>query len=172
MEAAADRCVAALAAAAQAHDADAMIALLAPDIIVRSPITTLIRFEGIDQARELFTRVFEIVSDIRFYEVVGGGGNKQVIFWRGRVGKTYLEEANLLRFNTQGQISEMTVFMRAVPGLLAFAAQIAPALASRHGPVRTLFIKAQLAVMALVYRSAEPMVIALSKAGVATKPGV
>jgi len=32
--------------AAEAHDSAAVIALFSPDIIVRSPITQLIRFEG------------------------------------------------------------------------------------------------------------------------------
>ena len=36
--------------AVESHDAQAVIALLAPNIVIRSPITTLIRFEGIDQA--------------------------------------------------------------------------------------------------------------------------
>jgi hypothetical protein len=35
--------------AAEAHDSAAVIALFSPDIIVRSPITQLIRFEGYDQ---------------------------------------------------------------------------------------------------------------------------
>jgi hypothetical protein len=47
----------ALIEAGHQHDRDAMIALFAEDIIVRSPITTLIRFEGIDQARSVPPRV-------------------------------------------------------------------------------------------------------------------
>jgi hypothetical protein len=161
-----DNCVAVLAKAAETHDHEMMIGLLADDIIVRSPITTLIRFEGIDQARELFTHVFSIISDIRFYDVVGTGDAKQVVFWRGRVGDIYLEEANLLKINDRGQIVEMTVFMRALPGLIDFASRITPALAHKHGKMRKWFIRMQLALLSLIYRSAEPMVVSMTKAGV------
>ena len=112
----------ALRLAAEAHDCAGVIALFAPDVIVRSPITQRIRFEGLAQVSDLFERVFDVVSDIEFYETIGDGTAKdQVIFWRGRVGRLYLEEANLLRLDDQGRISEMTVFMRPIPGLLALA---------------------------------------------------
>jgi SnoaL-like domain len=161
-----DETVAALWAAGEAHDRHAMIALLAPDVIVRSPITQLIRFEGIDQARDLFIRIFDIISDIKMYEVVGAGTDTQVIFWRGNVRDTYLEEANLLKMNDAGQIAEMTVFMRAVPGLLALLAGIAPSLASRHGRFRAAALRIQLGGLQRVYQRVEPVVLAVARAGV------
>jgi hypothetical protein len=153
--------------AGEAHDAQQMISLLANDVIIRSPITERIRFEGIDQAQDLFTRVFDCISDIRFYDVVGSGTDHQVIFWRGRVGSTPLEEANLLRLNADGQISEMTVFMRAIPGLLQLVSVLAPSLASRHGRVRATLLRAQLAVISAIYRLGEPLALRLAHAGVA-----
>lgn len=151
--------------AADTHDATAMIAMFADDIVIRSPITTLIRFEGIDQARDLLHRIFAAINDIGFYEVIGDG-DKQVIFWRGRVGRHYLEEANLLRLNDRGQIAEMTVFMRAIPGLLALAEQLAPSLASRHGRIRRWVVRFMLGFVGLFFRSNEALVIRLSGAGV------
>jgi hypothetical protein len=161
-----DKTIARLCSAIEAHDTSAMVALFAPAIIVRSPITQLIRFEGINQVSELFVKIFDFLNDIRMYEIVGKNTAVQVIFWRGKVGKTYLEEANLIKMNDQGQIAEMTVFMRAIPGLLELLSKIAPSLASRHGWARAAFIKAQLVVLSTVFRLAEPMVIRLSKAGV------
>ncbi len=166
-----DATIAALSRAVDGRSAQGLIDLLAPDIIVRSPITQMIRFEGIEQARDLFHRVFAIISDTKMYEVVGGGEATQVIFWKGRVGGTYLEEANLIRMNAAGQITEMTVFMRALPGLLDLAARIAPSLASRHGRIRALFIRVQLVILSTVFRMAEPMVIRLTKAGVPVPQG-
>jgi hypothetical protein len=157
--------ITALMRAAETHDGEAMIALFADDIRVRSPITTLIQFEGITQARDLFQRVFATISDIRCYENLGEG-SRQVIFWRGRVGKHYLEEANLLRLNDQGQIAEMTVFMRAVPGLLALAEALAPSLARRKGRVRAFIVRVMLRIVGTLYRSNESLVIKLSGAGV------
>ncbi len=110
--------------ATEAHDVQAVIALLAPDIVVRSPITNRIRFEGIEQVSDLFVRIFDVISDIRFYETIGEGEASQVIFWRARVGRHYLEESNLLRLDDQGRIREMTVFMRPVSGLMVLATEL------------------------------------------------
>jgi hypothetical protein len=161
-----DQTVAKLREAGETHDPHAMVALLSNDVIIRSPISQRIRFEGIDQAADLFVRVFKAIDSIDFYEVVGGGTATQVIFWRGIVGGTYLEEANLLRINGDGLIAEMTVFMRAVPGLLQLLAALAPSLASRHSKRKAMFLRAQLKVLANVYRAAEPMVLSMAKAGV------
>lgn len=161
-----DRTIALLKIAGEQHDPHAMIALLSDDIIIRSPITQNIRFEGIDQARDLFVRVFAAIKDITFYEVVGSGTPTQVIFWRGTVAGTYLEEANLLKLDDHGRITEMTVFMRAVPGLLQLLAELAPSLASRHSKPKATFLRAQLKILSAVYRSAEPLVLSIANAGV------
>lgn len=151
--------------AAEAHDCEAVIALFADDIVIHSPITTLIRFEGIEQASDLFRRVFDIIEDIRFYETVGEGLSTQVIFWRGRVAGHYLEEANLLRINESGQIAEMTVFMRAVPGLLALAERLAASLGGRKATWRYVTIRLMLGFVGILYRSNEKLVVRLSGAG-------
>jgi ketosteroid isomerase-like protein len=161
-----DATVERLRLAGETHDPRATIALLADDVIIRSPITDRIRFEGVDQARDLFIRVFDTISEIRFYEVVGAGSDTQVIFWRGRVAGCPLEEANLLRIHDDGRIAEMTVFMRAVPGLLQLVAELAPSLAGRHGRARAALIRAQLRLFSLTYRAAEPLVLKLANAGV------
>lgn len=161
-----DETIARLRVAGETHDPTAMVALLSQDVVVRSPITQRIRFEGIDQAADLFRRVFGIIRDIRFYLVVGEGADTQVIFWQGRVDGVYLEEANLIRMNERGEICEMTVFMRAVPGLLQLTSRIAPSLASRSSRPRAVLLRAQLAALSRVYRLAEPLVLRLSGAGV------
>ena len=156
----------ALQAAAHAHDVEAVIACFAQDIIVRSPVTQRIRFEGIEQASDLFRRVFTVISDIRFYETVGEGTPNQVIFWKGRVGNQYLEEANLLRLDDAGRIREMTVFMRPAPGLLALAAALAASLAGRHGRLRSVLVRAALGTLATILRAGEPLILRLTGAGV------
>lgn len=156
----------ALEEAAHAHDVDAVIACFADDIVIRSPITQRIRFAGIEQADDLFRRVFSLISDIRFYETVGEGTQTQVIFWRGRVGRHYLEEANLLRLDDDGRIEEMTVFMRPVPGLLALTAGLAGSLASRHGRARGLAVRGMLGLVGALYRAGEPLAVSLAGAGV------
>jgi hypothetical protein len=158
--------VEALRLAAEAHDVDAVIACLAQDIVIRSPITQRIRFSGLEQAADLMRRVFDLVGEIRFYETVGEGERTQVIFWRGRIGGAYLEEANLLRIDADDRIGEMTVFMRPLPGLLALAATLGPSLARRRGRTRALLLKAMLAPLAAAYAAGEPLAVRLSRAGV------
>jgi ketosteroid isomerase-like protein len=99
----------ALKVAIEAGDVQKLTALLAEDVVVQSPITTLIRFEGKDQVRELFEHVFRHIQDVRFSQSLSDGDKMHAIFWRGRVGKYSLEEANLVRLTTKGQIAEMTV---------------------------------------------------------------
>jgi hypothetical protein len=162
-----DATIAKLRAAGQSHDPEAMISLLGEHVIIRSPITQRIRFEGIEQASDLFRRVFVAIRNIEFYEVVGGGCPTQVIFWRGTVGETYLEEANLLKMDDSGRIIEMTVFMRAVPGLLELLAELAPSLASRHSKPKAALLRVPLKILSAAYRAAEPLVLSIAKAGVA-----
>jgi hypothetical protein len=155
----------AFVSAQERHDVEAVIACFAPDIVIRSPITQRVRFEGIEQASDLFRHVFCAISEIRVYETIGDG-RSQVVFWRGRVGKNYLEEANLLRFDENGLVKEMTVFMRPAPGLLALALELASSLASRRSFVRGLAVRLMLSPMATIFRLGEPAILALAAAGV------
>jgi hypothetical protein len=151
--------------AIHARDVEAAIACFAPDIIIRSPVTQRIRFVGIEQGAEIFRFVFARVSDVRVYLTVGEGESAQVLFWRGRIGRHYLEEANLLQLDAQGRICEMTVFMRPVPGLLAMGAWLGTSLAARRGKARRFAVSFLLDGIAAAYAIAEPVVIALVGAG-------
>jgi hypothetical protein len=158
--------------AAERGDAAEFIATLSHDVVVRSPITQGIRFEGIEQATALFTHVFAAISDVRIYEHLGKGTSTQAIFWRGRVGKHYLEEANLIRLDDTGQVGEMTVFMRPIPGVMELAARLAPKLARDRSRLRSVPVRMMLRVITTLYRTNEPLVLALTGAGVPlTKSG-
>ncbi len=130
-----------------------------------------IRFVGTEQAAHLFRHVFSVISDIRVYETVGEGERTQVIFWRGRVGRHYLEEAHLLRLTVDGLIAEMTVFMRPVPGLLVFASRLVPLLAHDRGRVRPTALRAVLGTISALYRSGERTVVRLTGVGVPVPAG-
>jgi hypothetical protein len=160
----------AVVAANERHDVEALIACFAPDIVVRSPITERVRFEGIEEVSDLFRRVFSVIHDIRVYETIGEG-RSCVMFWRGRVGQNDLEEANLLRFDENGLVKEMTVFMRPVPGLLALALELASSLAGRRGFLRGLVVRLMLGPMAMLYRLGEPAVVGLTASGTRVSKG-
>jgi hypothetical protein len=161
----ADETMQRLILAVEQGDADGFIATLDPQIVVRSPITGRIRFEGIEQASALFTHVFETISDIRIYEHLGQGTSTQAIFWRGRVGKHLLEEANLIRLGETGRVAETTVFMRPVPGVMELAAGLAPRLAADRSRWRAIVVRAMLRTIATLYRSNEPLAVSIMGAG-------
>jgi hypothetical protein len=155
--------------AAHAHDVERVIACLADEIIIRSLITQRIRFVGIEQAADLFRRLFLVVDDIRVYETVGDGERTQVIFWKGRIGRHNLEKANLLCLDDDGRICEMTVFMRPIPGLLALATELAASFTDRRHPARAWAVRGLLGTLATMYALGEPAIVSLAGAGVPTK---
>lgn len=132
----------ALRRATEAHDVEGIIALLAPDVVLRSPISGRVRFAGRETVADLLRVVFGVLADIRFYETVGEGERTQVLFWRGRVLGLPLEEANLIRLDAQGRVAEMTLFMRPLVSLSALAVAVAPRLLTHRGPARRAFLRA------------------------------
>lgn len=161
----------ALRVATEAGDAESLIALLADNIVIQSPITTLIRFEGKAQASELFRHVFRHVKEVRFYQTLNDGAGTHAVFWRGRVGKHYLEKANLFKLNEQGKIAEMTIFMRALPGLFGLAEGLVPSTTrQKSGIIRSAITRVMLGLVAFLYRSNESLVLTLAGAGVRVKP--
>ncbi len=122
--------------AAQAGDIEGVMATLAPDAVLYSPITDKIAFRGHAEIRELLRSVFETVDDMSFFADVGDA-HTRALFYRGRVGGQPLEEATRVELDGQGQITMLTMFFRPLPGLATLAAELAPRVVTRrHGPAR------------------------------------
>jgi hypothetical protein len=118
--------------AAEAGDALAASDCLAADVVVISPLTAMFRFLGRDAARDMLLSAFEVISDIRFHTEVGDADNR-ALFYRARAGREDIEEAQLLRFDADGLVRELTLFGRPLPGLTAVMAEIGPKLLRRQG---------------------------------------
>lgn len=123
-------------AAVVAGDLDAIVDLLAPDVVVISPITSRFRFEGRDQVADLFSAVLDTFADITVFEQCGTG-DRRAVAWRARIGKHQVEGTDLLRLDEQGKVREIRLFLRPLPGLAAAAATLGPRLARRHSRVRS-----------------------------------
>ncbi len=80
----------------------------------------------------LLSSAFTVISDIRFHTEVRHDSTV-ALFYRGRVGRQALEEAQLLRLNEVGHICEVTLFIRALPALTALMSALGPELARRRG---------------------------------------
>jgi ketosteroid isomerase-like protein len=123
--------VAALRAAAERGDADAVAELLAPDAVFHSPMTTRIAFEGREEVTALHRDIFAVLEDLRTTEPLARGDLRSFTF-HATVRGVQLEAVNLVRCDPQGQIVEMTVFVRPLPGLATLFAALPPRVSTRR----------------------------------------
>jgi SnoaL-like protein len=117
-----------LRAAMEASDHDAVVACFAPEISLLSPIFD-VPFEGRKRAADLFAVLIEILDDLEYTAEIPG--DPHVLHARASVSGTPLEIIDLLRFDDQGKIREMTVLLRPFPGIAAFMDAMAPKLGRR-----------------------------------------
>ena len=104
-------------AAVEARDIDRMVGLLAPDIVLNSPVK-FTPFEGREAVTALFHALFDVFEDFRYTDELPGDGIHALIF-RARVGKREVEGLDLLREGADGKIAELTVMLRPQSGLQA-----------------------------------------------------
>lgn len=119
-------------AAIEAGDHDAMIATLADDAVLHSPVSFK-PFEGkaaISQLLEILLRVFE---DFRYTDELGGDGIHALVF-RTRVGDRELEGLDLIRTGDDGLIEDFTVMVRPMSGVIALAEAVGPQLQAAAAP--------------------------------------
>jgi hypothetical protein len=144
--------------AMEAHDLDAMIATLAPNVVLNSPITGRVVFRGHEEMRELMEVHFATVKDIRYFADVGDARTRAQ-FYRANVNGQQVEAATRIEVNEQAQISEITIYYRPLPGLTALAAALGPPVVeARHGRLRATLARSLFAPLAFVTRLGERIV--------------
>ncbi|MEA2386709.1 MAG: hypothetical protein QOJ22_883 [Thermoleophilaceae bacterium] len=121
--------------AVEAHDLEALAAVLAPDAKLRSPITKRIPFEGRDRVLELMEEIFailesmEVVRDIR-------DGKVQVLEIETRLAGYDMHQVQVIELDDDDRVRQITLFMRPLPGVANLAAALGPRLVRRRrGPV-------------------------------------
>ncbi len=154
-------CVSQWKQASERGDAGLATACLAEGIELISPLTSQYRFTGRHQLHEVLASLFEVITDIHFHTDIGDSETR-ALFYRGRVGKVELEEAQLLRLNLEGEISQLTLFDRPLPALTAVMAGIGPRMLRRQGKARLApFIGAAAAPLAGLIRVGDARVTPL-----------
>jgi hypothetical protein len=149
-------------AAGESHDAELAAGCLADDVRVISPLTARFRFEGREQARDMLVAAFAVIDVIRYHTELGDE-SARALFFHGRCRGQEFEEAQLLRFDGEGRIVELTLFGRPLPGLTAVMAAIGPVLLKRQGrPVAARFIGAATAPLALMTRAGDKRIVPLT----------
>jgi len=123
--------------AAERQDLEALLATLAPDVVIRSPVSARLKFQGIEDARELFGMVFGELGEFTYTDEFADAGTG-ILVYRGRVACEEIEETQVLRLADDGRIREISFFIRPLPGLAGGAVLFTQALARRrYGPFRT-----------------------------------
>ncbi|MEV0237264.1 nuclear transport factor 2 family protein [Nonomuraea sp. NPDC050786] len=118
--------------AGEAHDVDALLATLADDVVFRSPLSATASFTGKEEVRELFSVVFDALSDLRYQNDVGDG-RRRALTATARLGRQEIHEAALVEVGEDGLIKEITMWIRPLPGLTAMMAALGPGLAKATG---------------------------------------
>ncbi len=109
-------------AAVEAADLDAVVALLADDVVFRSP-AVFAPYAGAEAVGRLLRTVFGVLEDFRYTDELAGPGVHALVF-EARVGDRTLQGLDLIREDAGGRIAELTVMVRPASGLAALAAEM------------------------------------------------
>jgi hypothetical protein len=108
-------------AALEAGDIDAALALLAEDVVFRSPVV-FAPYRGRDAVAPILHAVVRVFKDFRYVREIGSpDGADHVLVFRARVGDRELEGSDFLHTGDRGLIDEFTVMVRPLSGALALA---------------------------------------------------
>jgi hypothetical protein len=115
--------------AAEAHDADALVATLACDVVLHSPVT-FHPYVGREAVGGVLRLVAEAFEDWRCISELHDPTGTIAFVFRARVGHRELEGVDLLRFGADGLVADLTVAIRPLSGLIALAQAIGPGVAA------------------------------------------
>lgn len=106
-------------AAAEAKDFARADELFAEDAVFRSP-AVFKPYEGREAIKLVLGAVVQVFEDFRYLEQVETG-DAAVLMFEARVGDRTLQGVDVLKFDADDQITELTVMIRPMTGLQALA---------------------------------------------------
>jgi ketosteroid isomerase-like protein len=104
-------------------DRDAMVAALAPDVVLNSPVKHR-PFEGREAVAALFGALVETFEDFHYTDEFDDADGCKALVFRARVGDRELEGIDILRFDDEGRIANLTVMVRPLTGAIALAEEV------------------------------------------------
>jgi hypothetical protein len=107
-------------AAVEARDFDAALALFAEDATLDSPVAFK-PFVGIEAVGFVLRAVAETFEDFRYTDELGGDEGTHALVFEARVGEKSVQGLDLLRLDGSGRITNLTVMIRPLSGLIALA---------------------------------------------------
>lgn len=114
-------------AAIEARDIDALAALFADDIVFNSPVAFRC-YVGRETVAEVLRNVMEVFTDFVYVDELVGEDTHGLVFSAGVDGRAVLG-VDHLRFDAAGLVSEFTVLVRPLSGLIALAEAMGPRVA-------------------------------------------
>jgi limonene-1,2-epoxide hydrolase len=107
--------------AVEAQDIEAAIALLAEDVVFRSPVVFK-PYHGREAVAPLLRAVSRVFEDFRYECEIGAeGASDHALVFSARVGERKLDGCDFLHTNEHGLIDDMCVMVRPLSGALALA---------------------------------------------------
>jgi len=112
-------------AAVEAHDMDAVEALLAEDVVFSSPVVFK-PYRGKAITAAILRAVERVFEDFRYERVIGeADGRDHALLFAARVGDREISGCDFLHLDTSGRIAELTVMVRPLSGAQALQTAMA-----------------------------------------------
>jgi hypothetical protein len=106
-------------AAVEARDVEAAAALLADDVVFRSPVVFR-PYEGRDTVAAILFAVSRVFEDFRYEREIGAeGAQDHALVFKARVGEREIHGCDLLHTNEDGLIDDLTVMVRPLSAAMA-----------------------------------------------------
>jgi hypothetical protein len=118
-------------AAVEHEDVSALEAALAENVVFRSP-AVFRPYEGREAVLVLLSAVVPVLEGFRYTDQVETG-DTAVLAFSARVGGRAVDGIDLLRFDAEGEVCELTVYVRPLSGLQALAEAMMARMANPHG---------------------------------------
>jgi hypothetical protein len=106
-------------AAVESGEAEKIIASLAPEVTFRSPVVYK-PYEGREAVAPILAAVAQVFEDFRYTAEVKEG-DREILLFEARVGDRELQGVDLLRLGDDGLVTELTVMVRPMSGVIALA---------------------------------------------------
>lgn len=107
--------------AVEARDAEALVGLLAEDVVFRSPVVYR-PYVGRDAVAPVLRAAVEVFEDFRYVQEIGTpDGTEHALVFRARVAGCELEGTDLLRTGADGTVVELAVLVRPLTAVVALA---------------------------------------------------
>jgi hypothetical protein len=108
--------------AVEGGDPAALAGVLHPDVVFRSP-AVYSPYKGAEATQHVLSAVFDTFEDFRYTGALSDG-NEEMLRFAARVGDKEIEGVDLLRYDDEGRVLELTVLIRPLSGLVAVSQAI------------------------------------------------